>query len=249
MKILKKGDFTSKMTALIAGAPESGKTFLASTLLQDETMLPALIVVMDGSEIVLKEFGDNPKFDVVRADTFEDIEDVLKVILSPSCKYKTLVWDNITAIHLHMMQEAAKERGIEVGVGKRNKFKYEPGDYGYARNAILYLVSSIIAEKSRFNIFFTCWATNYKDADNPKGNWEIDIAGRLANEVAGKLNLIGCLVKEVKANPSKQAEKITKYLLYTQATPQISWARNKLDLLPAVIENPKLPEIKKILVG
>lgn len=244
MKILKSSEMNAKMTALIAGMPESGKTKLASTLLSDPDMLPALVIVLDGSEIVLRDFADNPKFDIVVPETYEDIEEIIKLVDSPSCKYKSIFVDNITHLHRKVLESAANERGVKVGSNNRNKFKYEQSDYGIARNSILYFADSILKHYKRYNIYFTCWATDYKDEDNKLGNLQMDMAGKLVTEMAGLFNLVGAMFVDFEG-----VKKIPVYNLYTQKTMKIQWARNKLNLLPPIINNPSLPDIKRVMLS
>lgn len=245
MKILKKNDFFLKSTALIGGLPESGKTRLAATMIEDTDMLPALIVVFDGSEIVLQEYSQ-PGFDVVRTTDFDEIDEILDLLDSASCKYKSVYFDNITHLHRIMLENAAAERGIKLGKGNRNKFKYEQSDYGIARVAILYLCDRVLKHHKKLNIYFTTWATDYKDENNPGGNLELDLSGRLANESTGLFNLIAAMQKDFTKEGTKT---ITNYNMYTQATPRIKFARNKLNLLPPIITNPSLPEIRKIMLS
>jgi len=248
MKIMKESDFQVKVTGLIGGMPESGKTTLSATMLDDDSMLPALVVVMDGSEIVLKRFV-GPKFDVVQGSDFEVLEEVITLLDNPGCKYKSVYFDNITHMHRLMLERSANERGLEVKKGTRTKFKYEQADYGFARTAMLYLADSVLKHHKRFNIFFTCWATSYKSDDNPTGNLELDLAGKLVNEMSGLFNLVGALKRDFVKDPNDPKQRIAKLNLYTQPTHQIEWVRNKGNLLPSIVSNPNLAEIRKVMLS
>ncbi len=249
-KPLTKEQIKAKLSMFIYGPTRSGKTYLASTLLDDPELLPAIVLSCDNSELTLRDFIC-PDLDVYHAD-LSFIEEVYEHVTSKDNKYKTVFLDNLSSLHRSCLEkEAAK-----ASVGKsRTEYNYTPGDYGVARAQILTILD-MFSKIPHIVFIVTNWSITDIAEGTGKKSIDINIAGKLQGEVGGFTDLLGYLhKKEYTANEVKQAEVkgITLpdvRILQVSSTSDVQAVgiRGKKFIGKEIID-PTIPKIKKLLLG
>ncbi len=252
LKILTKSDIASKLSVFVYGMSGSGKTFLASTLLNDEDLLPALVLVCDGSELTLKKYMSEVKhvgINVMQAD-LDSIEDAYDDLTDPKNKYKTVFLDNITALHRICLENQAKKGST----GKaRTEYEYTMQDYGIARAQVLTILDRFLALPT--SLITTCWASANIEEGSGKRTIDPNLSGKLAFEIPGMFNVCGYLYnKEASANEQAKAKLQGKVIpgvrsLLVSATKEIPAAKDRSGLLGTEVLNPTIPMIKQLLNG
>lgn len=248
LKILSKSDISSKLSIFVYGMSGSGKTFLASTLLNDEDLLPALVLVCDGSELTLKNYM-NDKLHVVRAD-LDVISDAYDTLSDSRNKYKSLFLDNITALHRVCLENQAKKSSKDK---PRTEYEYTMQDYGIARAQVLTILDRFLALPVSF--ITTCWASANVEENTSRRTIDPNLSGKLAFEIPGMYNVCGYLYsKEPTANEQAKAKVSGTIIpsersLLVSATKEVPAAKDRSGLLGTEVLNPTIPGIKVLLNG
>jgi hypothetical protein len=165
---------TGPISVLFYGRSGTGKTVLASTF-------PKPLLLLDIGEHGTDSVSDVPGVDVLRVETWEDIEVIYWFIRAGKHSYKTLVLDTVT-----QMQKLAQEK-ILVDDGKEKTSSMNKNLWGQTSKLM------------------TAWLINYRDLDintvflaqdrntveegNPENDQVIQEVGpRVMPSIAGTLN-------------------------------------------------------------
>lgn len=230
---------------MVYGLPDSGKTYLTSTLLTEPEMCPALHIVFDSSEVTLLPFVNDANLDIVRGD-LSVISDVYEMATEDKgFKYKTIIFDNITQLHRTCLENAArnsiKEQLAKGQKVNRSEYIYQQQDYGIARTQVLSVIDKFTEIKypslAKLNLVFTAWAVPGTDPTTGVSTVELDLSGKLYSEFAGLFDVVAYLEKKKGVRT-----------LFTTDTPRIPFARNRGNKLPEKMVNPTLPEIRSKLL-
>lgn len=221
----------------VYGSPGSGKTYLASTLLQDKSLLPALILVCDSSELTLKDFI-SPDLDVYRAD-LDKITEAYNLIISPKNEYKCIFIDGLSNLHRLCMEHEAKT----------NQKEDLRRDYGTVRSQLLTVVDSFLNIKSNIPFIVTCWSQADNDESTGRRTISPNLPGKLSDELPGLFGINGYLyvkepsLAELKLNPNAQPKRI----MQVNPTREVPIAKNRGNYLGNEVIDPTIPKIKALI--
>jgi len=246
-----KDDIKPRVSAFIYGFPGAGKTYLARTLLGDENLFPALIVVCDAGDMTIRDLINDETF-VVAPGTFENLTAIFAELSGKNGGgFKSVFIDNLSELHRTALLDRAR---ISSENKSRSEYEFTQNDYGVARNQILAVVSAFATKLPDINVFATALAMPTIDEQTGRSTVLPDLAGKLSVEVPGYFDLVAYLdVEAPKASEVRRAEKAGEPLpklervLVVNQTSSTPIARNRGGTFTADIHNPCLDDIHRIM--
>lgn len=240
-------DIKPRVTAFIYGFPGSGKTYLARTLLDSESLYPALIVVCDAGDMTIKDLVNEDTF-VVAPGTFENLTAIYAELSGKNNGgFKTVFIDNLTELHRTALLERAK---LSSANKPRSEYEFTQNDYGIARNQILAVISAFATKLPGINVFATAIAVPSIDERTGRQMVLPDLAGKLGVEVPGYFDLVAYLDTEApKPRDVRAAQKAgtkppgVERILRVNQTPNAPVARNRGGVFDSDIYDPSLRDI------
>ena len=223
------------MNILIYGDPGVGKTVLAGSASKAPGMGPVLLIDIEGGTLSLKK--DYPQVDIVRLGSWKDIDKVYRDLKKGNHTYRTIVLDSITEMQkfsmLELMAEVVREdsdRDPEV-----------PSIREWGKNIEQ---TRRIVRKFRdlpTNVIFTAHAMYDKDDKRNRTRILPSLSGKLANEIAGFVDIVGYLYVKVR---NKEETRV----LLTGGT-EDTVAKDRTDLLPKHVTEPTMEQLMAYFTG
>ena len=220
---------------LVYGEPGVGKTVLAGSSAEVSEMAPVLILDVEGGTFSIRD--RNPEVDVVRVQTWNDMQKVYDGLVKGELVYKTVVLDSLTEIQKFsmglIMEKLVKddpERDPDV-----------PGMREWGKNIeqIRRLVRAF--RDLPMNTIFTALSVSTRDPRTGLDKIRPGLSGKLSGEVAGFVDIVGYMyVKSIDGELQR--------LLLTAAT-DTQVAKDRSAKLPPVVQNPTLPTIYQSIFG
>lgn len=211
---------------LIYGDSGVGKTLLTGTAWDVPEMRPVLVIDVEGGTFTLRE--RYPMVDVVRVDSWSDMQKVYDALYRGEGDYKTVVLDSLSEIQKFSMTTIMKT------VKKEDPGRDEevPGIREWGKN--LWQVRAVVRgfRDLPMNVLFTCLADHARDPRLGLDKSSLGLQGRSKNEVPGFVDFVVYLYMKFHDEENK------RFLLTQQTEKEL--AKDRSNKLPTVIENPTM---------
>jgi hypothetical protein len=218
---------------LIYGDSGTGKTTLAGSADEVPAMRPVLFVDMEGGTESLRH--SYPGVETVRVTTWKEMQIVYDELYAGGHGFQTVVLDSLTEIQKFNMYTI-----MAAVVQKRPDLDEDvPSMREWGKN--LEQMRKFVRAFRDLEMHTIFTALNMTDKDQKTGAtlMKPQLSGKLANEVAAFLDIVGYYyVKQIGAGDDMEF----KRLLLTQKTDQ-QVAKDRTGLLPMVMEQPTMKSI------
>lgn len=214
------------INALFYGAPGVGKTVLAGSADAVPEMRPVLLIDVEGGTLSLR--STFPEVDVVRVQTWDDMQRVYGALYDGTHDYKTVVLDSLTEIQKFSMYN------IMNGLLKKEPDRDPdvPGMREWGKN-IEQMRRLVRAFRDLpMHTIFTALVAYEKDNKTGVVQARPSLSGKLSGEVAGFVDLVLYMY-------TKLVDQRIIRLMLTQGTDR-QVAKDRSGLLPQLIEEPTM---------
>lgn len=220
---------------LVYGNSGVGKTLLCGTAWDVPEMRPVLVVDVEGGTFTLRE--KYPQVDVVRVDSWKDMQTVYDALYNGEGGYRTVILDSLSEIQKFSMGQIMTEvkksdpgRDIEV-----------PGIREWGKN--LWQVRAVVRgfRDLPMNALFTALADHNRDTRTGLDKSELGIQGRSRMEIPGFVDFVVYMYMKYHDEQNK------RFLLTQQTEKEI--AKDRSNKLPKIIEEPTMKLIHSTIFG
>jgi len=229
----------SFLNILIYGNPGAGKTVLAGSADKVPEMRPVLVVDVEaGTESLRNTY---PGVETVRVTNWKQMQDVYNELYAGGHGFNTVVLDSLTEIQKFSMYNIM----TELVAKKEDADPDVPGMREWGKNIeqIRRFVRGF--RDLQMNTIFTALMKSDKDSKSGVTTMKPYLSGKLADEVAGFLDIVVYYyVKQIGTNE----DATFKRLLLTQATEQ-QVAKDRTGQLPMIIEDPTMEVLYKYMTS
>jgi len=214
---------------IIYGDPGSGKTVLAGSSDQVPDMRPVIFIDIEGGTFSIRERF--PEVEVVRVETWNDMQKIYDALLMEDHEYNTVVLDSLTEIQKFSMYNI-----MEFTVKKdpdRDPDVPSMREWGKNIEQIRKLVRAF--RDLPMHTVFTALAKT--DKDNKTGSVKTmpSLSGKLAAEVSAFVDIVGYQYTKV------MEDELRRFLLTTATDRYV--AKDRSDHLSPTLENPTMKDI------
>jgi len=216
---------------LVYGDPGVGKTVLAGSASVVERMAPVLVIDVEGGTLSLR--NTYPDVDVVRVETWADMQKVYDALYDGTVPYKTVVLDSLTEIQKFSMYNIMHEL-LKTDPGRDPDV---PGMREWGKNIEQCRRLIRAFRDLPINTIITALAKQDRDSRTGVTKTSPSLSGKMANEVAGFLDVATYMYTKIVPVPESQPE--VKRLLLTQPTDAIV-AKDRTGRLPQIVEEPTM---------
>lgn len=217
---------TEFINMLVYGNPGAGKTVLAGSADAVPELRPVLFIDVEGGTLSLRD--RHPDVEVIRVQSWNDMQLIYNELYAMEHDYKTVVLDSLTEIQkfsmYNIMAQVLRENP------DRDPEVPSIREWGKNIEQIRRLVRAF--RDLPMNTVLTALAVTDKDSDSGKIVTRPSLSGKLAMEVAGFVDIVGYLYTKV-------VDQEMLRLLLTQGTDR-QVAKDRSDKLPTIIENPDM---------
>jgi phage nucleotide-binding protein len=224
---------------LIYGLPGVGKTVLAGSAAAVPAMSPVLIIDVEGGTMSLQT--TYPNIDVVRVESWKDMQDLYAWLYDNQDAYNTIILDSLTEIqkfnmYLIMQHVVEKDRSRDRDVPSQR-------EWGQNIEQIRRLVRGF--RDLKCNTIITALAKVEQDQRTGQRRTLPSLPGKLAGEIPGFLDIVAYYyVKMIKVEGESGTQ--AQRLLLTQPT-ETEVAKDRTDRLPLIIEQPTMELISSYI--
>ncbi len=214
---------------IIYGDPGAGKTVLAGSADIVPDMRPVLFVDVEGGTFSIRERF--PEIEVVRVETWDDMQKIYDALYSGEHEYKTVVLDSLSEIQKFSMYNI-----MEFTVAKdpdRDPDIPSMREWGKNIEQIRKLVRAF--RDLPMHTIFTALAKTDKDNKSGAVKTLPSLSGKLAAEVSAFVDIVGYLYTKV------QDDELRRFLLTTATDRYV--AKDRSDHLPPTLEEPTMSGI------
>ena len=211
---------------LVYGNPGAGKTVLAGSADVVPELRPVLFIDVEGGTFSIRERF--PEVDVVRVQTWPDMQRVYDALYKMEHDYQTVVLDSLTE-----MQKFSMYRIMEQVLQEhpdRDPEVPSIREWGKNIEQIRRLVRAF--RDLPMNTVFTALAATDKDTKTGVITTRPSLSGKLAMEVGGFVDIMVYMY-------TKDVDNQLQRLLLTVTT-ENTIAKDRSDNLPSVVENPDM---------
>jgi hypothetical protein len=235
LEIRKVGDVDNTFNLMVYGRAGIGKTVLAGSAAEVEEMSPVLFVDVEGGTLSLNRRF--PQIEVIRVQTWTEMINLYGELYAGNHGYRTVVVDSLTEVQkfsmLNIMGEVIREdpsRDPEV-----------PSIREWGKNG---------EQTRRFvrgfrdlpiNTIFTCLDMQDRNQKTGKTVTKPSLNGKLSTEVAGFLDVVLYYYP-------KDVDGENVRCVLSAGTEEIV-AKDRSDGLPAVLPNPTMAEILRLMTS
>ena len=214
---------------LIYGNPGVGKTVLAGSSDDVPELRPVLFIDVEGGTLSLRD--RYPEVEVVRVQSWNDMQLLYNELYKMEHDYKTVVLDSLTEIQkfsmYNIMYEVLQEHP------DRDPEVPSIREWGKNIEQIRRLVRAF--RDLPMNTILTALGVTDKDSESGKIVTRPSLSGKLAMEVGGFVDIVGYLYVKVIDGDIQR-------LMLTQGTDRVI-AKDRSDTLPHVVEAPDMSKL------
>ena len=214
---------------LIYGDPGAGKTVLAGSADNVPEMRPVLFVDIEGGTLSLRK--RSPDVHVVRIQNWKEFAELYNGLLAEDHGYRTVVLDSLTEIQKFHMYNVMQN----VVIKDSERDPDVPSMREWAKNIEVMRKTVRGFRDLPMHTVFTALAKADKDGSSGKIVTKPYMSGKLANEVAGFVDIVGFLYTKVSGGD------IQRNILFAATDRQV--AKDRTDSLPSVLESPTMEAI------
>lgn len=214
---------------LVYGDPGVGKTVLAASADKVPEMRPVIFIDIEGGTFSIRE--RYPEVKVVRVESWDDMQSIYDALLMEDHGYRTVVLDSLTEIQKFSMYNI-----MEFTVKKdpdRDPDVPSMREWGKNIEQIRKLVRAF--RDLPMHTIFTALEKSDKDNKTGKVKTKPSLSGKLANEVAGFLDIVAYQYTKV------HEDELRRYLLTGSHEQYV--AKDRSDNLPLTIESPTMDKV------
>ena len=222
-------DIIGYINLLIYGNPGSGKTVLAGSSDAVPELRPVLFIDVEGGTMSLRD--RYPDVEVVRVQSWDDMQKIYNELYAMEHDYKTVVLDSLTEIQKFSMYNIMNQ--VIRDNPDRDPEVPSIREWGKNIEQIRRLVRAF--RDLPMNTIITALAVTDKDQESGKIITRPSLSGKLAMEVGGFVDIVGYLY-------TKTIDGEVERLLLTQGTDR-AIAKDRSDTLPSVVENPDMANL------
>lgn len=223
------------INVLFYGASGVGKTVLAGSADEVPDMRPVLMIDVEGGTLSLK--NTHPDVNVVRVQSWDDMQKVYDALYRGDHDYKTVILDSLTEIQKFSMYNIMK--GLMQSDPDRDPDVPGMREWGKNIEQIRRLVRAF--RDLPMHTIFTALVAIDKDAKTGVMQARPSLSGKLSGEVAGYVDIVAYLYTKV-------SDAHVRRLLLTAATDR-QIAKDRSGRLPQVIENPTMDLLNQYVNG
>lgn len=237
LTINKVQERSSWYNMLIYGDSGTGKTTLAGSADLVPAMRPVLFIDVEGGTESLKH--SYPEVDTVRVMTWKQMQSVYDALYEGGHGYRTVVLDSLTEIQKFNMYD------IMSGVIQKRP-DLDPDvpsmrEWGKNLEQLRKMVRGF--RDLEIHTIFTALSRSDKDAKTGITSMKPSLSGKLADEVAAFLDIVGYYY--VKQMGDGEDAEFKRYLLTQKTDSQI--AKDRTGRLPMVVEAPTMQTLHQLL--
>lgn len=223
---------------LIYGDSGVGKTVLAGSASDVPEMCPVLVIDIEGGTESLK--STYPDVDVVRVQTWDEMQSVYNELALGKTGYKTVILDSLTEIqkfNMYFIMDRASKKNP-------NQDPDVPSmrEWGINLEQCRRLVRAF--RDLPMNTIVTALSKDDKNERTAKVTTKPSLSGKLAGEVAAFLDIVGYYY--VKAVVQSDKSVVLERNLLTQMTDQYI-AKDRSGKLPQVVSSPTMRAIYDLM--
>ena len=231
LRIVKAAERPPFINMLIYGNSGMGKTRLAGTSDDVPAMRKVLILDVEGGTLTLTH--SNPNVDIVRVETWKEVQAVYDELYTGNHDYSTIVLDSLTEIQKFNMYNVMTDLKREHP--ERSEDVPSMREWGVNLEQMRKFVRAF--RDMPINTIFTALAREEKNNKTGMIHKKPSLSGKLADEVAAFLDIVCYMyVKEIDGEMQR--------MLLTTSTDEYV-AKDRTGKLPLVIPNPTMSEIYK----
>ena len=231
LRIVKAAERAPFINMLVYGNSGMGKTRLGGSADAVPSMRKVLIVDVEGGTLTLTH--SHPNVDIVRVETWKEMQAVYDELYAGNTGYNTVVLDSLTEIQKFNMYDVMSdlkrqnpERSVDVPSMR---------EWGINLEQMRKFVRAF--RDMPVNTIFTALAKEEKNAKTGMVHKKPSLSGKLADEVAAFLDIVCYMyVKEIDGEMRR--------MLLTTSTDEYV-AKDRTGKLPLVIPDPTMTEIYK----
>jgi phage nucleotide-binding protein len=217
------------INALWYGNPGAGKTVLAGSADAVPELRPVLFIDVEGGTLSIRE--RYPEVDVIRVQTWGDMQRLYDDLYDGKYDYKTIVLDSLTEIQKFSMYSIME--AVVLDNPDRDSEVPAIRDWGKNIEQIRRLVRAF--RDLPMHTIITALAATEKDSKTGTIVTRPSLSGKLAMEVGGFVDIVGYLyTKAVDDN-------VMRLLLTTGTDRQV--AKDRSDTLPTILEAPDMTKL------
>lgn len=235
LKVNQVIDRTPWFNFLVYGDPGVGKTMLCGSALAVPEMNPVLFVDVEGGTLTLR--SKYPETDVVRVNSFDDVQKVYDDLYKGNSGYKTVVLDSLTEMQkfsMYGIMDAAVKKDSD-----RDPDLPGIGEWGKNTNQIRRMVRAF--RDLPMNCLFTCLSMDSRDTKTGVVTIKPSLSAKLSNEIAGFVDIVMYMyIRNIDDVPTR--------LLLTGATEKhVSKWRDAPEPLPEAIIDPTMQTLHDLI--
>jgi len=235
LDVRRASESAPNMNFMIYGDPGVGKTVLAGSSSEVESMAPVLLIDVEGGTISLN--NTYPNVDIVRVQNSKQLNKVYQELRKEDHGYRTVVIDSLTEMQklmmVELMQQVVKEdtsRDPEVPSLR---------EWGKNIEQTRRIVRNF--RDLEVNTVYTAHAMYDKDDKRARTRILPSFSGKLANEVAGFVDIVGYYYPKVKGGKEIR-------VLLTGGT-EDTVAKDRTGTLPKFVSDPTMKTLWGYFTG
>jgi len=223
---------------LIFGSSRSGKTTLAATVGEVDSMSPALLLDFEGGS---GSAAGLPNLDILSIESWADFNQIIEYLHTEDCKYKTVIVDSISEVHVDSLLMIIDDAVLKKSTRDANTPEIQ--DYGKAMIMIRRLLKAL--QSLPQHVILT--ALSKVDEYPREGKVRVPaMFGQLAGDLVGMFPIVGYLVYET-LSKSKGIVKRERRLYLDGEGMRVGVRAPRSAQIPEFISEPTIEQIVNMI--